>query len=368
MTTKSTLGAWPQVWRVPEADAPRYVAQLRRQLMGSFDMPDPPPVRRAYETGLACLRATGVDLTPLPQEAQDAFRLCCQHRLELLQTEGMLPGCVVYDGRAMYLGVASLPVGTGPVRHVGAGHRPSPDDRGRVRVRFTVPPDWKHVGLLGVPPGDGTAWRWPSEPGSTWETWCDVAEVRLSEAYHWRVEVLEGWLLGRAAPLAPWAGRLETLYDRAMRAGDPLLARLYRDICIITIGELHSRGLRDAETPIQRGHEALIAPGEAWSVTPDGYTVHERVSRDKPADTFHPEWAAGVWSYTHYRIARALLSVPVEQIIAVRGDAIYLTEAPTWVDSGRVGALRFQGYAPGPLPAPRSFDPDLTELGRRVRR
>lgn len=79
---------------------------------------------------------------------------------------------------------------------------------------------------------------------------------------------------------------------------------------------------------------------------------------DKPPQQCHPEWSAAIWSRVHIRVAKALLSVPREAVVAVRGDAIYLTDRAPEIDEqddGAVGRLRVKGYVSGPLPAPQGW-------------
>jgi hypothetical protein len=81
----------------------------------------------------------------------------------------LLPRLSHYDGRLMYAASMSG-LGVGPVTHDNlpdfAPYRPA-----WYRVRFTVPRDWRHPGVLGVQvPGIRRTWEWPAEPGHTGET------------------------------------------------------------------------------------------------------------------------------------------------------------------------------------------------------
>ena len=52
-------------------------------------------------------------------------------------------------------------------------------------------------------------------------------------------------------------------------------------------------------------------------------------------------------------------------LLAVRGDAIYMTEDPDWEDTGQAGTLRRQQTAEDPLPAPQSWGELWASLGDR---
>ncbi|HEV2459399.1 MAG TPA: hypothetical protein VGS80_13650 [Ktedonobacterales bacterium] len=91
----------------------------------------------------------------------------------------MLPRLSHYDGRLMYAASMSG-LGVGPVTHDNlpdfAPYRPA-----WYRVRFTVPRDWRHPGVLGVQvPGIRRTGEWPAEPGHTGETWVSGREVALA--------------------------------------------------------------------------------------------------------------------------------------------------------------------------------------------
>jgi hypothetical protein len=48
------------------------------------------------------------------------------------------------------------------------------------------------------------------------------------------------------------------------------------------------------------------------------------------------------------------------RLVAIRGDAVYLSHHPRWPDDGRDGRLRVKGHVHGPLPWPA----DWTALNR----
>ncbi|HEV2461551.1 MAG TPA: hypothetical protein VGS80_24615, partial [Ktedonobacterales bacterium] len=80
-----------------------------------------------------------------------------------------------YDGRLMY--VASMAgLGVGPVMHDERADF-APYHPAWYQVRFTVPRDWRHPGILPVQvAGTQRGWAWPSAPGHAGETWASDRE------------------------------------------------------------------------------------------------------------------------------------------------------------------------------------------------
>jgi hypothetical protein len=382
---------WSANWSVPEAAAADLRRTVQQELFHAWNSPrTTPDTGRIYvsqqhltkpgETGVYLLEAMKVDLTPLPKEEQFLIAsTSCQHRIEWIDgvmdpLTGMppdwIPRLVYYDGRAMYLGCCQgIGIAGGKFKR-SEGEDIREDERGRARVRFNAPDGWRHVGLLPVK-DDAQGWRWPITY-APWhhETWADLCEIRFARSMGWSVEVLEKITWPEARPLDLWAQRLSRLYLQHKGAGNDLLASCYRSIALHTIGRLHNLGYRDDRRVV--GADDPRATFDAIeSVGPDGVTVRTRERVDKPEHQCHPEWSAAIWAKTHLRVAKALMNVPRESVLAVRGDAVYLTEMPTWAgglmpaegfcDDGKAGRLRLKGQWPGPLPAPRNWQ-DLKAL------
>src|SRR5205085_2209322 len=98
----------------------------------------------------------GTEWEPLPADVQELIRSTSgQARREVRRVGGTIDGLVCLDGRFMYAACV-WGLGAGLVAHDdqqltaadfvrGGCHR---QVRGRYRVRFAVPGDWRHVGLL----------------------------------------------------------------------------------------------------------------------------------------------------------------------------------------------------------------------------
>ena len=361
---------WAKHWSVPVELSAVVRSTVQRQLFEVWNNPRtvkrtgrvlvlPHHLQRPGAAGMYLLTKMGVDLTPLPEDVQRLISsTSCQHRIEFHRPEGEIPRLVYYDGRAMYLGCCDdLGFAGAHYRHV-EGEDIRDDERGRARIAFRAPAGWDHVGLFAVP-NDRGAWYWPADTrmDDRTVTWADLQEIRFARRQGWAVEVLEKitWLSGR--PLDIWADRLTRLYVAAKERGNDVLAGCYRGIALHTIGRLHNLGYRDARSVVQAGDDRATFDS-VESIDADGIHIKERVRVAKPADECHPEWSAAIWSRVHLRVARALLSVPRESILAVRGDALYLTDRAPAIDEaddGAVGRLRVKGYVPGPLPAPQTW-------------
>lgn len=359
------LQQWAQAWDVPadQAKAVRY--RLATAVRIAFN-PSSSVLKHGYLTviedrigtpsalGLYLLTQMGTDLTPLPEaERLLIVNTSCQHRIELLPGTGEIPALHYYDGRAMYLGCCGYAATAGGRYRRVEGEDIRPDERGRARVAFDAPPGWDHLGLLAVKRADGEGWEWPLAG----ETWADLCEIRLARQMGWEVEVLEKITWPESAPLKLWADRLSRLYLHAAER-DPVLARCYRSIVLHAIGRLHNVGWRDERSVVPVDDpRATFEAVEAI----DGQEAHivERVQFGKLPHYSHPEWSAAIWSICHVRVAQALLSVPREWVVGVRGDAIYLKyPAPDdgpWRDDGKCGRIRLKGSRSGLLPYPRSW-------------
>lgn len=365
--------AWADTWGVLPEDAQTTFWRLRSDLFQAFNPPystrtpgrilvQPSHLQRPGATGMYLIEAMGTDLTPLPEDVRHLIaNTSCQHRIELYPRTADVPRIVYYDGRAMYLGcVDAAATAGGRYRHT-EGEDIQPEDRGRCRVMFRVPRDWDHVGLFAVK-NDLGAWDWPSQPGSAHETWADPSQVRLARQMGWYVVVLEAYVWPNDQCLRKWGERLSRLYLRARQARADALATCYRAIVLHTIGRLHNLGYRDRHRQVELGDEEQITGGDV-TVTETGYDVRDRVPFEKPDYLQHPEWSAAIWARSQYRVTKALTAVSRETILAVRGDAIYLTEPPPdtgkagpWYDDGGVGRLRVKRDMPGPGAAPTSWD------------
>jgi hypothetical protein len=189
----------------------------------------------------------------------------------------------------------------------------------------------------------------------------------------WQVRVRERIVQREGRPLGAWAAGLSTLYQRALQAGDKWVAGCHRAIALHTIGTFHQLGTFTQEEHVSLA-EFAIRP-EDGQITPEGGAVirtRERAKQWKTEETSHPEWSAAIWALSRLRVVKALLQVPKQTIVAVEGDAIYLTVPPVsglpaWKDDGGLGRLRLKGFRPGPLVAPLDLE-GVRALGKAAER
>jgi len=313
------------------------------------------------------------------QQHEDCVPLIDPAKTKKIQTFAHIDGRFMYSSLGRELGI-------GPglrLNRAGAYAllESDPYARARFLVRFKVPDDWNHVGLLGMQHfkvEDG--WYYPNRPGATGETWADAAEVFVALNAGWFVEPLEAIQFTRARPL-------DTFYERIKRARDrvrsnPELPDLLRDalaaalraILVQTVGNFNSAGRSQTRV----AESSFDVPAEYQStVVQQGklflYQIPSTVT-ERARMFFHPEFAAQIWgrgraavlsspSGLGHRTAGAL-AIPGHTLIGINGDAIYTTELPSWSlptehgggDDGKNGRLRLQGLLSGSFLTPASRD------------
>ena len=279
-------------------------------------------------------------------------------------------------GFDMRFGYAALlwGLGVGPAEHDDrneyAGQR-----RGRYRVRATVPAGWDHVGLLPYAEDDGATWTYPDEPGRTFTTWADGAEVHVALAHGWQLDILERLLLQDGRPLDGWQRRMIDVRDRLADAyttgeTDRTVAKLAADaarlVLLSTVGAFH--GAPRAVTRSAERTQDIPADAEGLDFVDGRWSWTETTGAAWP-ETSHPEWATAIWArcrariLTHRRSGTGALHVPRRSLVAIRQDAIYLDHHPGWTDDGSVGRLRHTTAVRRRLPAPRT-PAELLEVTR----
>lgn len=286
---------------------------------------------------------------------------------------------VAYDARLAYAACATELGAGAPVRDRVDDY--AGQQRGRYLVDVTVPRDWSRACSCGAPghPGIGLlpnasntgAWEYPANPGATFATWCDGAELRVALDHGWRVTIRERLLFPwppypaltrrsgqptKRGPLDVWAPRLAAL-RAAAAAGDPMVASALRAIVLTGIGAMHGRGHRT--THVVGIDDAGELPADVDDVERvDDWLVYTEGERDaaKWAAMSHPEWSAAIWGRARARLLDApgaervrtgALHVPASTVLAFRTDAIWLVgHDPEWRDDGRVGRYRRAAVLP----------------------
>ncbi len=327
------------------------------------------------------------DFPILPDDLRALIRATSgQGRIELCPPSvPTIPAFYYLDGRFMYAGLVDE-LGSGPAVHDTEGtferYR-----RGRYRIRFTVPRGWSHVGLFMVPrldaqDGDlleGERWQYPAEPGTTWETWVDGAEllaVQRALAAHpeqdWQIEILERLLLTNPAgkgPLHLWAKKLVELREGlAVRGLSPslttLLSAALRAILLHGIGAFH----RAPQTVTRMSADPGRVPAGRPARKIGRYWLWQEQERASvyAAQFEHPEWSAAIWARCRARLlyhryqrepesCSGVLLLPREQILAFRTDALYLTAQPPWLGE-RIGQFRIKGRLVHAVSTPQTYE------------
>lgn len=307
------------------------------------------------------------------------------------------------DGRFMYASLCRE-LGTGPAVRLNRSQAydlmQSPDGahvRARYEVRFTVPANWDHIGILPMKhsnPSDG--WYYPNRPGAVGVTWADAHEIFVALRAGWHIEPLQAVRFNdqmpssrkhrttdgpaqrttvKAKPMDLWAQKLRTARENI--ASDPDLpagikqavGAALRSILINTIGGFASRG-RSATVTVDDIKDVPAEYQHSIQVHGDVFTYTQpQQLPDSALPFYRPELAAQVWGRGRATVLSnpqqvGALSLPGSSIIGINGDAIYTTEMPQWalpvdrggVDDGTPGKLRLQGYLPGPVKTPRTTE------------
>jgi hypothetical protein len=238
--------------------------------------------------------------------------------------------------------------------------------RGRYRIRFRIPDDWRHLGLFMCKrPKRNTGWFYPADPGGTYETWASGGEVGLATNAGWHVEISERIIFpheqGIPRPLDLWIQRLQKIWYE--HEGDVPIQDAIRDIVIQTIGGFHSS--RRRETITVTGDEPIPAGADDVRFNPAKdeitYTHWEPLpAKDLPYQQV--QWSMDVWARVRMKLLiskqRGALALPRQHVLGMRTDALYLAIDPHWEDDGAIGTFRRKAGRSGPLPAPH----DATSL------
>lgn len=349
----------------------------------------------------------GLDTSALPAEITDLIHTTTgQHRRQHLTAGPSACGCGAcvplidpaqdrrsievfgyVDGRWMYAAAGlTKELGGGPAswltgdqtRDLLAG-KGGWYTRGRIKVRFTVPDTWHHVGILGVQteglhPEAENSWHYPNRPGYTGLTWADITEVHLAHTMGWKIQPLESIVLTRGRWLETWRDRLVRTRQAIAERGevDPVVraaaAAGVRMILLQGIGTFYSRGRAEVQV-LTPGQEHLPAGADPSTVqsSPTGVYYVKVGAQARPTPYYQPHLSAQVWGAARRRVlagpaagqwaqlraqASGVLTLPPPAVLGIYGDAIYLADGvPLWAlptevgggDDGQPGRLRLQG-------------------------
>jgi len=251
----------------------------------------------------------------------------------------------LYDGRWMYAScLRHVPIGRiiHDEKSEWAGYVP-----GFYRVQAFVPRDWSHIGILPFQGG------YPNEPGEMFVSWCSDKELRLAIDCGWNFDIEERILwpdthekevVGKD-PLRHWGETLVRLREEGLGYLDHVTSSLLKDalrnILLMTVGSLH----RSKRMIDQHAESLADMPDGDFSIEEieDDGSVHIRAKEELTRyqkEQFMPHWALYIWSQAKVKVTKAALTVPYDQLLAIRTDGIWTIGKQTFEDTGKVGCFR----------------------------
>lgn len=256
-----------------------------------------------------------------------------------------------YDGRWMYASCCRhMPVG-------GVVHddldRFEPYVPGFYRVEARVPHNWNHIGLLPVREGNRAVY--PNKPGTSFESWCSHRQLQLALSHQWEICCIEerilwpdtharGMKIGQD-PLRHWMETLVKLREEmANEYDEPIRSFLrdgFRSLLNQPIGRLHM-GKRKVDVYTQNYAED---PGEGAHLVEefeDGSCHYQKNGEltNYQRENFKPHWALAIWTMAQWKVTRAALQVPYDQLVSIRTDGIWTTCQCGFDDTGKPGCFR----------------------------
>jgi hypothetical protein len=346
----TSAASWFGRLPLPAGEVEATLKRLAREINAAFRRDRPLPLVSPAVCGMALWREEAGDRYPeLPEELQTLIRSTSgQGREErlVLPEVAEFTELQAWDIRLAYPScMEHLPIG--PAVHDEERELPMV---GRVQVRFRVPAEWAHVGLLPTKRW-GSGLEWPSEPGREAEGWCDAREARLAINYGWEVRVLERLVLQEGEPLDQWRRRLLRLFGGAEERGERALRLAYRAVLNQTCADFWGRGRQVTQ---------LVRPVGAAEAVERPVPEQRRQERDS-----HPEWPAAVWARCRHKLTRYLLQVPRADLLGCYVDELYTTATPSFPPRGEIGHIRCKGAMFGRFSSPQSWG-ELWQLKRAL--
>lgn len=375
-----------------ECDDPRIARDAWETFCSAWSRvwPMPALMSQVANGRIALAQCGAVEWPPTETETAELIRsVTPQHRIELCRPNldpwtvdhaATMPGFVYLDARWSYIALLSeLRVGE-PARCGGDTANDysitHPYARGLYRVAYQAPRTWSHIGiLLGK---DGGGWR----AAPMGETWCDATELFVARQHGWTVTVKEAmiWPERRGASRALDRWRDKMLRVAGHCASDPIAgyheimaANVVRTILLQTIGAFHSYTARNV-VYVDTASQVPAELRETMEPRGTGWTYVKPVPMSKLAAMFtHPEITAQIWGRGRARILdhragdfmAGALYVDPKDLVAIHGDALYLTRNPGWPDDGKIGRMRLKGTLPGPLAWPDTLH-DVYSLAHKA--
>jgi len=253
---------------------------------------------------------------------------------------------------------------------------------GLYRVETRVPGGWAHVGLLPArnPIGGGSS-VYPRRPGTLFESWCGHRDIKLALDYGWPIVIKERILwpdtqarrvkIGQD-PLRHWTETLVMLREQiAEQYEEPIRSMLrdaFRGLLNHGVGRLYS-GARKIDVYTQDfseypGDDAVLA--EEYTDGSFRYEKKEELSSFQK-ENFKPHWVLEVWNQARWRVTKAALEVPYDQLISIRTDGLWTTCNMEFEYTGKPGCFRKKDLeCTGPFVWPTN-DLEFVSMIRRAR-
>lgn len=277
------------------------------------------------------------------------------------------------DGRLMYGSTIShLPVG--PMKRDNIAHFEgtwtkkgtlAPIVPGFYNVEATVPENWAHIGLLPFRVRDETIY--PRYPGTVFSSWATAEEISLAIENDWDIIIKERILWPStnivSDPLAKWRKLLVGIYMGTM---SPLVKAGIRSICLSTLGAFNQFSrINQVRMPRQEFINNVSPYFPIRKITRSTSREIEAVVEaplySSQQKWIHPEWSKVLWGRGRAKVARKALQFPLENIMAIATDEIFLANCPYILreaierdDTGEVGQFRIKGTINGPLSWPNN--------------
>lgn len=346
-------------------------------------------------------RRSGSEYPVLDEELRDLISAnITQGRSHTTPPPGIsrAPGHFYLDKRWAYASFTSgMPVGepTLDTRNEYVPYRP-----GFYLIDFRVPEGWDHVGLFPVKAVEGgkKTWRFPESPGESGQCWVGDRELAQGERFGWSYEIRQRLLFsapGRGSapePLKAWRDNLVSAREKADelgRNGDlsaqvaEAVSGAVRNILIFAIGSFHRRERLEWRTLTAEEVPHHVPPEREGDLIPAGgglvyYPQEEKLTKDGLIYA-HPEWSATIWSRTRASLLyfhtkamvnagegpRGALTLPREDVLGFRNDALALARDPGWGDGGKIGEFKLKGAIREAVDTPHTL-PELDALNRRA--
>lgn len=360
MRLPSRLNPDPGLWGAHDrseqeiADAIRQLHDLLVRRFPSRDLNCYSPIALGRHLMAACWHKDNILVPPAPDDIRELVkRSAPQHRNEIFVPDHLetIPALYEYDTRIAYLwGCRGLPYGS--VAHE-MGDLSGGD---KVFSAWKAPLNWMHIGLL---PQWSTGWTYPR-----------IGEGYL-DAREWHEARDLGWSMRALGERVRWEchGALDRWVDGIQWAlrqveYEGILDRMIRRVALWTIGSLHPT----TTTRKRTGDKPPIGnPSTRYDPETRTYEWLEEVPiRGRAGIYSHPEWSTAIWARSRTRMAKMALTIPREELVAIRGDALYTTtRQPQWegVERPAIGQLRFKWCREKEMPAPHTIR-ELDEIRR----